>query len=378
MVWQPAQGEEQYYSTPAPADSQGAFGQLLAQVTRAGADPTFGRSTLPRSPLELALTKDHPWREGKVLTGKQDGSEWVSYQVWEPRAGVPLKDADLLFIHGINDYGGKFATHADLFLDAGYRLLIPDLPSHGRSTGIHCYVPDMEALADAVYAVLSDVLLEDSKLVKSADGSFKQRRKIFVAGQSLGGFTAALTCLKYGSLDSAETTELKADDSFKPKISGGCFLCPMLAINPETMPAYPVQLLARGIASFAGPLPLASANKGKNSEDPDVEEQFQRDPQTYHGKLRVGTGLAILSGLIDINKNMEALKIPFIIHHGTGDRVTSYHGSEKLYASASSTDKELKLYEGYEHILLRKGRDEQDDHRRQTVLKDMLEWLEKH
>lgn len=53
----------------------------------------------------------------------------------------------------------------------------------------------MDALADAVYAVLSDVLLEDSKLVKQADGSFSQTRKMFVAGQSLGGFTAALTCL---------------------------------------------------------------------------------------------------------------------------------------------------------------------------------------
>lgn len=29
---------------------------------------------------------------------------------------------------------------------------------------------------------------------------------------------------------------------------------------------------------------------------------------------------SLSEGLIDINKNMDALKIPFIIHHGTGDR----------------------------------------------------------
>jgi acylglycerol lipase len=50
----------------------------------------------------------------------------------------------------------------------------------------------------------------------------------------------------------------------------------MLAISPESRPAYAVELAARALASIAGPLPFASANKGKNSEDPSVEEQFDR------------------------------------------------------------------------------------------------------
>jgi hypothetical protein len=91
MVWQPAPGEEQYYSTPAPADSQSALRQLLTQVTGPGADPTFGRAALPRSPFESKLHEEYPWREGKVLTGQLNGKEWVSYQVWEPKAGVQLK-----------------------------------------------------------------------------------------------------------------------------------------------------------------------------------------------------------------------------------------------------------------------------------------------
>lgn len=187
--------------------------------------------------------------------------------------------------------------------------------------------------ADAVYEVIKDVAVQDYELVRdTASGSVTQApaRKVFVAGQSLGGFTAALTCLcvarssscclgchttqsgtdaraglspprKYGtshdtSLPSSTSSPSpsRADASFRPTITGGLFLCPMLAISPTSRPSYLVELVGRALASVAGPLPLASANKGKNSEDPEVEQVFNRDPQTYHGKLRIATGLAIL------------------------------------------------------------------------------------
>lgn len=59
----------------------------------------------------------------------------------------------------------------------------------------------------------------------------------------------------------------------------------MLAISPETRPHWMIEKVARAIASVAGPLPLAAANKGKNSEDPLVEQQFLSDPQTYRAFL---------------------------------------------------------------------------------------------
>ncbi|GAA5889764.1 hypothetical protein JCM5296_002335 [Sporobolomyces johnsonii] len=371
MTWTPAPEQAAYYSIPAPSDTRSA---LLDLLPFSPADPTRGRDALPRSPDEEAIRSRYKHRDGKVYLDAAK-REWVSYQVWEPKDGSTQREADLFFIHGINDYGGKFSMHAEGFLSAGYRVILPDLPSHGRSTGIHVHCPSMEALVDAVYEVIKDVLLQDSKIVQEAGGSYTQNRKVFVAGQSLGGFTAAYTCLKYGA---PVDTDLPVNESFRPTVSGGIILCPMIAISPQTRPPYIVELFARLISSFASSLPLAAANKGKNSEDPTVEEQFNMDPQTYHGRLRVGTGLGILQGLIDVNAKMSHLKVPFLLCHGTGDRVTSYHGSEKLYKEASSTDKELKLYEGYEHILLRKGRDAADDARRQNVLGDMLDWLNRH
>lgn len=104
MVWQPLPEEAQYYNTPAPADSQSALGELLTQVRGHGADPTFGRSTLPRAPVELALYEEHKTRQRKVLVGRKDGSEWVSYQVWEPKEGVEAK-GELTLVQSVQPRG---------------------------------------------------------------------------------------------------------------------------------------------------------------------------------------------------------------------------------------------------------------------------------
>ena len=55
----------------------------------------------------------------------------------------------------------------------------------------------------------------------------------------------------------------------------------MLAIAGDSRPSMLIEYVARAISYFAGALPLASANKGKNSEDTSSEEQFLMDPQTY-------------------------------------------------------------------------------------------------
>ncbi len=51
-----------------------------------------------------------------------------------------------------------------------------------------------------------------------------------------------------------------------------------------------------------------------------------------------------MQAITEINDKFSHLRVPFLLCHGTGDRVTSYHGSERLLQEAESMDKELKLY----------------------------------
>ena len=98
----------------------------------------------------------------------------------------------------------------------------------------------------------------------------------------------------------------------------------------------------------------------------------------YTGKLRITTGLACLHGMQSVEARMHELRLPFKVIHGTADRATNWRGSQKLFETSSSKDKEIEIVEGAEHILLRVGRDAADDKPRQEILAMMLDWLERH
>lgn len=178
-----------------------------------------------------------------------------------------------------------------------------------------------------------------------------------------------------------------------PQITGGLFLCPALAIQGDSRPGMAVELVARAISSFAGAAPIASANKGKNSEDPTCGENLSL-PYLMSSSLIFVFALLQSNSLNEIRKRIMAVcesaldwpfskplrilpsnarhwkfRLPYFTGQGTGQcfqldplwsnrqahakyplRVTSYHGSEQLFKEAVSTNKEIKLYEGYEHI----------------------------
>ncbi|KNZ47702.1 uncharacterized protein VP01_620g7 [Puccinia sorghi] len=271
-------------------------------------DPTYGSEKAIREDKKITC-----WDARLFLKDRPDGlvaepveyktSKWIWYQVWwdeeaSKRTGVRL---DLLYCHGISEYGGAFAKNARKFLDAG----------HGRSTGFHVHLTNLDCLAHTVHVVLADITKRDS-------AAGVAQRPVIVAGQSMGGFTT---------------------------VSYGRF-------------------------------PLAPAYKGNNTPDTWFEDQFMSDPQGYTGNLRIATGLNILSALDWINQHLADLTVPFQIMHGGSDRVTNPNGSISLYEHSKSSRKSIKIYPFVEHVMLRIGRDDEDDLPRQTILDDMLAWIE--
>ena len=218
-----------YYAIASPASLQYSFPLLFP--TFGSIDRTYGRSKLPRSPLEVSLRQDGRFTvvDRVVQLG---GGESISYAIWEMNASSTSngtdgatdrakskEPTDIVWCHGINDYGAKFLEHClPLFLELpNHRIIIPDLPGHGRSTGIHVHLPRLEVLGEGVWEVLKDVLKGDLSLAggreaegksegasgnvdvsRGAVGAGGVRRRTFVAGQSLGGFVAVDVCMRFG------------------------------------------------------------------------------------------------------------------------------------------------------------------------------------
>lgn len=221
------------------------------RITRpGGSDPTYGRSKIPPNAFEKQFVLENPkikYRHGKTYIsskGLSKGNSWdkegdafVAYTTfWSPEAIARCGfTADVVLLHGINDHGAKLAPHGHKFAQAGFRVILVDLPTFGNSSGLHAYIPSLKILIEAVHAVLFDV--RDHDLAEKEGGPFvvsDTRRKLFLEGHSMGGFTA----LYYAALyPPATEEELKngglVGNKWRPHIDGVAVAAPMIGISPE-------------------------------------------------------------------------------------------------------------------------------------------------
>ena len=65
---------------------------------------------------------------------------------------------------------------------------------------------------------------------------------------------------------------------------------------------------------------------------------------------------------------MPSLNTPVFIIHGTADKATRPAGSQYFFDHVGSTDKTLKLYDGYFH-------DPLNDIGKEAVMDDILNWI---
>lgn len=104
------------------------------------------------------------------------------------------------------------------------------------------------------------------------------------------------------------------------------------------------------------------------SRDPKALVAKYSDPLVYTGSIRVRTGYEILRIATYLQQNLKRLRVPFLVLHGTADTVTDPDASQKLYEEASSSDKAIKLLEGFLHDLL-------FEPEREDIVKDIIQWL---
>lgn len=222
----------------------------LHLTTPGQSDPTYGRSSIPYNAWERSLIYSNPSisvrtatvnlpshaiRKGGSWDRSDTGSSFVSYTVFHHKEAYDAKklNADVVLMHGINDYSGKLVPHGYHFAQAGFRVIIVDLPSFGRSSGLHAYLPSMRILIEAIHAVLFDVKkYDDADPLKESLQATDRKRKLFLEGHSMGGFTALYYAAIYPP-DQKDITQREMDEGWRPQIDGVAVAAPMIGISPQ-------------------------------------------------------------------------------------------------------------------------------------------------
>jgi acylglycerol lipase len=261
----------------------------------------------------------------------------IFYRAWLPDGEVK---AVLLLVHGIGEHCGRYANIANEFVPLGYAIYGLDHIGHGKSEGER----EMVETFDDYLEPLSTYY----KMVKE----WQPGKPIFLYGHSLGGLIALDYLLDHqadfrGAIISAPAIKVPA------------------GISPMTIM---MGRLLSVIAPRAGVLALDISGL---SHDPAVVKAYAEDPLVFHKKTPARLAAEMLKTMKKVTDNIGKISLPFIVLQGSQDKLVDPAGATMLYEQAGSTDKTIKIFEGFYHEC-------HNEPGCNEVFQDLQAWLSTH
>ncbi|CAL5322423.1 unnamed protein product [Camellia sinensis] len=230
---------------------------------------------------------------------------------------------------------------------AGFAVYGMDYAGHGKSSGLHGFVPCFDHL-------VTDCSDYYSSICERKENMNKLR---IVLGESMGGAVALLLHRK------------------KPTFWDGAILvAPMCKIADDMRPHPLVISVLTKLCRFIPTWKIIPAPDIVDVafRDPQVREEIRSNPYCYKGRFRLQTGNQLLNVSLDLEQRLQEVSLPFLVLHGSEDKVTDPSVSKLLYESACSTDKSFKLYPEMWHALTYGELPKNID----IVFSDIISWLD--
>jgi alpha-beta hydrolase superfamily lysophospholipase len=267
---------------------------------------------------------------------ESDGSCLSAYE-W-PAKGEPR--GVLVIMHGIRDHALRYSALADAANAAGFAVFAADMRGHGHSGGAR---QRFESL---------DQLVGDLRVVVESAQKRYPGNPVFLYGHSLGGLIAT----RYA-------------EQYQAELSGLVLSGPALKLLPTVTSGQ--MSAARFFGTVLPGLPAQPVDDNDFVSAPQEREALQHDPFVWHDNLPARSAKAGLNGVDDVQQHGAELTLPLLMMHGTVDKATNIEGSQWLNATAKSSDKTLKLWEGSYHDLLHEPQ-------RDQVISTVVAWLTAH
>jgi alpha-beta hydrolase superfamily lysophospholipase len=229
------------------------------------------------------------------------------------------RKAALAIVHGMGEHHERFSHMADFFSAQGYDVHLIDLRGHGKSEGKRGHTPDYEHLMSDLDAFIGYCHTQSPQL------------PLFLFGHSMGGNLVLNYAIRRN-----------------PSIAGIIASAPYLKLAFEP-PAWKVLLAKTVVGILPGFAQPTGLNPDHLSRDKEVVKAYQADP-LVHDKMTPAFFMNVhFAGPFAI-EHAHKIKLPALVYHGSGDKITSHLGSLELKNKAGE-NVEVKIFEGLYHEL---------------------------
>lgn len=260
---------------------------------------------------------------------------------WAPDGDAPR--GVVILVPGAGEHTGRYEHVAQRLNGAGYIVNGLDMRGLGRSDG------DEFDLRDTFETYMSDL----DRFIEAVDAAEDPALPRFMLAHSMGGGIAA----RY----------MANRPHWQP--AGVVLSGPLVGVDARIPKALLRLLLWVGkrfprLRTPTIPARWISRNK-------DVVEAYIRDPHVFRAKTRALLGTSLLGAAMRAADEAPLVTQPFLLIHGTADKLVPVSAAERFFERAGSADKSLKLYPGLYHEVL-------NEPEREQVLDDVVTWLDAH
>lgn len=267
---------------------------------------------------------------------KTNAEKGIIYREWSS----PSVRACLLLVHGLCAQSERWKFLSEYLLARNISSYALELKGFGETGGIR---GDVDSL---------DTYIKDTLSLAEIIKNENRGKKIFLAGESLGGLIAFLT-------------EIRSPEFFSGLVCISPAFKSRLKFKTLDCVKIPVSFLLNPKKQFSVPF-----DSGMCTSDAGYIEQMDNDPREHRlatSRLLVKIGLAQLKA--GAFRGRIAAPVLFLIA-GAEDRLVDPEAAGKVFFGLKAKDKELIRYPQMRHALsIESGREE--------VFKDILKWVER-
>ncbi|MFA5165129.1 MAG: lysophospholipase [Candidatus Omnitrophota bacterium] len=267
---------------------------------------------------------------------KNKDAQNIIYRAFIP--GDPK--AVVVLAHGLGEHSLKYGYFGEMLYSSGIAAFLYDQRGHGRSQGRRVYAADF---GDYVSDLRQMVGI--AKVEALCD-------KVFIVGLSMGGLLALEYAIKYGT--------------GKDAIKGVAVSAPALKLKA------PPSGVEKGIVEFIALfMPRLTTPNRIPFEWLTHDKQLMKDTKEDKLSQRVisfGLYIEMTKAMRFVSGNIGKLEVPALFMQGTDDKVVDMDGVREIFEKIPVKDKELALYEGMYHELLRETQ-------RDKVMGRIAEWV---